>query len=84
MPQTILIIGASTGIGKAIAELFFERGWNLVAATIRVALLAVNRGSSRSRIRKSSSDYIAPKRPDPTRSTRVIDYSQVHQYRYFR
>ena len=31
--------------------------------TIRLALLAVNRGSSRSRIRKSSSYYIAPKRP---------------------
>ena len=31
MPQTILITGASTGIGKAAAELFFERGWNVVA-----------------------------------------------------
>lgn len=31
MPQTILITGASTGIGNATAELFFERGWNVVA-----------------------------------------------------
>jgi NAD(P)-dependent dehydrogenase (short-subunit alcohol dehydrogenase family) len=31
MPQTILITGASTGIGQAAAELFFERGWNVVA-----------------------------------------------------
>jgi NAD(P)-dependent dehydrogenase (short-subunit alcohol dehydrogenase family) len=31
MPQTILITGASTGIGKAAAELFFARGWNVVA-----------------------------------------------------
>ena len=31
MPQTILITGASTGIGKAAAELFFQRGWNVVA-----------------------------------------------------
>lgn len=31
MGQTILITGASTGIGAATAELFFERGWNVVA-----------------------------------------------------
>lgn len=31
MTQTILITGASTGIGKAAADLFFERGWNVVA-----------------------------------------------------
>lgn len=31
MTQTILITGASTGIGKAAADLFFDRGWNVVA-----------------------------------------------------
>lgn len=31
MSQTVLITGASAGIGKASAELFADRGWNVVA-----------------------------------------------------
>jgi NAD(P)-dependent dehydrogenase (short-subunit alcohol dehydrogenase family) len=31
MNETVLITGASSGYGKATAELFLERGWNVVA-----------------------------------------------------
>ena len=34
MPKTVLITGASTGIGRAAAVLFHQNGWN-VAATMR-------------------------------------------------
>lgn len=35
MPQTVLITGASSGIGAATAELFHQRGWNVVATMRR-------------------------------------------------
>ena len=35
MTRTILITGTSSGYGKATAELFLERGWNVVATMRR-------------------------------------------------
>jgi len=31
-PQTVLITGASSGFGKATAQCFLERGWNVIAS----------------------------------------------------
>ena len=32
MPKTVFITGASSGIGLAAAQLFYEKGWNVVAS----------------------------------------------------
>lgn len=34
MNKTILITGASTGIGRSVAKLFIQKGWNVVASMI--------------------------------------------------
>ena len=35
MTKTVLITGTSSGYGKAMAELFLDRGWNVVATMRR-------------------------------------------------
>lgn len=45
MTQTVLITGTSSGYGKATAELFLERGWNVVA-TMRTPKADIFRAKS--------------------------------------
>jgi len=35
MAQTVLITGTSSGYGKAMAEFFLDRGWNVLASMRR-------------------------------------------------
>ncbi|OGG01932.1 hypothetical protein A2Z33_01700 [Candidatus Gottesmanbacteria bacterium RBG_16_52_11] len=39
-PKTVFITGCSTGIGRAAAELFIRRGWNVVASARRIGQIA--------------------------------------------
>ena len=41
MKGLILITGASSGIGKALAEKFYSNGWTVIAAARRIKLLSV-------------------------------------------
>jgi NAD(P)-dependent dehydrogenase (short-subunit alcohol dehydrogenase family) len=40
MPNTVLITGASSGVGEATAQLFARRGWNVVASARAVEQIA--------------------------------------------
>jgi NADP-dependent 3-hydroxy acid dehydrogenase YdfG len=40
MPRTVLITGCSSGIGRATAELFANRGWNVAATARNITSLA--------------------------------------------
>src|SRR6476660_7483561 len=47
MNKTILITGTSSGYGKATAELFLERGWNVVATMRRPGAAGFSKSSPR-------------------------------------
>ncbi|MEH6718959.1 MAG: SDR family oxidoreductase [Aurantimonas endophytica] len=50
MPRTILVTGASSGYGKATAELFLDRGWNVIATMRRPQATALGASSNRLKI----------------------------------
>ena len=63
MTKTILITGASSGIGKAAANLFASKGWNVVATMrdpARGAELATLRSVVVTRLDVQDRDSIAP------------------------
>lgn len=47
MTKTILITGTSSGYGKAMAELFLDRGWNVLATMRRPDTSAFSKNSGR-------------------------------------
>lgn len=50
MPKTILITGTSSGYGKATAQLFLQRGWNVVATMRRPDLSIFGEASQRLKV----------------------------------
>ncbi|MCI0355799.1 MAG: SDR family oxidoreductase, partial [Acidobacteria bacterium] len=74
MSNTILITGASTGIGQATAELFFERGWNVVATM---------RTPEKSKITRKDPHWLAT-RLDVTDAASIAAAIQEAQARYQR
>src|ERR1700749_1506613 len=50
MTKTILITGASSGYGKAIADLFLDRGWTVIATMRRPDASAFDTASDRLRV----------------------------------
>ena len=47
MPRTVLITGASSGYGKATANLFLQHGWNVIATMRRPQPYVFAAGSDR-------------------------------------
>jgi NAD(P)-dependent dehydrogenase (short-subunit alcohol dehydrogenase family) len=50
MTRTVLITGTSSGYGKAAAELFLERGWNVLATMRRPDPAVFGQGSGRLKV----------------------------------
>lgn len=50
MTKTVLITGTSSGYGKAIAEMFLDRGWNVVATMRRPDASVFKRASDRLKV----------------------------------
>jgi NAD(P)-dependent dehydrogenase (short-subunit alcohol dehydrogenase family) len=69
-PKTVLIVGASRGLGCAMAEEFLKRGWNVVGTTRGVARTALHDLAQRwpHQLEIESLDITVPEQIDALRS----------------
>lgn len=76
VPKTILITGASTGIGKATAEFFAAKGWN-VAATMRTPNSATFASDAGDRLKIYALDVTDQPSIDAAVASVIADFGRI-------
>ena len=74
-PKTIVITGASSGIGKATARLFLDKGWNVVATMRNPA--AEKELTEQARLKLTALDVQDPEGPKAAVSEAIKAYGRI-------